>query len=155
MHHILAIFLLSLFIANAHTCDPASLCDDQNSCSGTAAFPDVCVDGECVPGADTCPVYSKQTIIGLHESTGELQVTNDDTWVYILWQSSSTFRVSRAYLFASVDPLASDDPETFPFQLNELADGTAIQMRVSLDYLHNPTEMDPVYLSLRFLLEFY
>ena len=143
------LFLLVCSASAQFVCEAGSVCNDQNSCTGTETFPDVCLDGKCSPGADVCPVYIKPTTIGRSDSTGELQAANDDKWIYILWHSSSPFRASQVHLYVSANPLISDDPETFPFQLDQISDPTAIQMRVSLEYLQYPTEMDPIYLALR------
>ena len=149
MQRLLLLFITFLLAHSQLVCEDNTTCDDFDSCTGTNSFPDMCTGGQCTPGADVCPTYVKHTVIGRSETTGELQVTNDDKWLYLIWNSASAFRASRVFLFSSSDPLASDDPTTFPFQFQLSSDANSVQMRVSLDYLGNPTELDPIYLSLR------
>merc|ERR1711974_23473 len=62
--------------------------------------------------------------------------------------SESEFAANKVYLFVGSDPLQSDDPKTFPFQFTTI-EALTLQMRVSLDLLQQPTEMDPIYIALR------
>merc|ERR1711862_367699 len=59
------------------------------------------------------------------------------------------FVPSKVFLYVGIDPPESDDPKQFPFQFSELDDSRNIQIRVSLELLEEPTEMDPIYISLR------
>ena len=138
--------LVLVSLCSSQICENG-ICDDHDSCTGTNLVPDQCKNGICSPGELVCPLYSKPTK-NMNDLTGKLDVTNDEKWEYLVWSSESSFLVSKIFLYVGVDPLKSDDPKTFPFQFT-VEESEFVQMRVSLESLQNPTEMDPIYIALR------
>merc|ERR1712063_157065 len=130
-------------------CVPDSICSDGDACTGTLKQPDLCGQDICNPGAPVCPVFVKSTPSISGEEKGSLEVTNNEKWVYLIWNSESEFRVKNAYLYVSRDPLQTDDPSKFPFHITMNTEENVMQARVSLEMLKYPTELDPIYIALR------
>lgn len=137
-------------LSTENSCAVGTTCNDNDYCTGTKDNPDFCTDNMCVAGEDVCPYYSKVSMNSNKEQvTGELQISNDDKWLYAVWAAHNTFMPSRVYLYASgTDPPQSDDASTFPYQISVEA-ASLIQIRISLNSLNNPTELDPIYISMR------
>merc|ERR1712010_411225 len=91
-------------------CYSGTICNDNDACTGTNSKPDTCENGICIPGELFCPLYSKKTNSALNTPTGELFVTNDDKWEYLIWKRESEFVPSKVFLYVGVDPPESDDP---------------------------------------------
>lgn len=129
-------------------CEDGGSCTDNDMCTGTLSNPDYCENEKCYPGAAVCPFYIKSTTIKVNNvETGRLRVSNDDEWLYLAWDRAADFYPNQVFLFAGSDPLQSDDPTTFPFQFS-LEQPDLVQVKISLEYLHFPTELDPIYLSM-------
>ena len=107
-------------------CVPDSICSDGDACTGTLKQPDLCGQDICNPGAPVCPVFVKSTPSISGEEKGSLEVTNNEKWVYLIWNSESEFRVKNAYLYVSRDPLQTDDPSKFLITDNLLPKSAAI-----------------------------
>merc|ERR1711974_418890 len=97
---ILSLFILFVYFCfatnNLHMCEDGTLCNDNDSCTGTLTTPDMCENGICYPGAPVCSLYAKPTTV-LNEISGELLVTNDDKWEYLVWNSESEFAANKVY----------------------------------------------------------
>lgn len=132
------------------SCITGAKCNDNDYCTGTQDNPDYCEENTCVPGEAVCPFYHKNSVTPNREIiTGDLQISNDDSWLYIMWNGQNNFTPSIVSLYVANIPPQTDDFKTYPFQIAEIDDSCTIQIRISLALLGNPSELDPIYISMR------
>jgi len=65
---------------------------------------------------------------------------------------TEAYKAQSVAIYASIHPPQTDDSALYPFQL-ETEPSNSLQIRISLDLLENPTELDPVYIAIELTSE--